>query len=141
MGKYCGVYILPKSHPLADQKMIQLSDLAHVDLVSLPKGTVGRMQIDHLFRTADMEYNPALETSSAVSGLVAAGLGVASVDSFTARTVDRNKIAVCPLESEILYAYGILLPVDRIPSIISKKMADIMVETANTLGNFSNLFQ
>jgi len=66
---------------------------------------------------------------------------VAIVDSFTARTVDRNKIAVCPLESEILYAYGILLPVDRIPSIISKKMADIMVETANTLGNFSNLFQ
>lgn len=141
LGEYRGVCILPKSHPLAEHKSIQLSDLARVDLVGLPKGTVGRMQIDQLFRNANMEYNPVLETSSAVSGLVAAGLGAAIVDPFTARIVDQNKIAVRPLQSEILYAYGMLLPVDRIPSAISKRMADSVVEIVHSFGDFSRLFQ
>lgn len=141
LGNYRGVCILPKSHDLARNKVVQLSDLARVDLVSLPKGTVGRMQIDQLFRTAGLEYNPVLETSSAVTGLVATGLGAAIVDPFTARTADLNKIVVRPLEPEIFYAYGILLPVDRIPSTISKKMADIVVETTNSFGDLSSVIQ
>jgi DNA-binding transcriptional LysR family regulator len=134
---YRGVCILPKHHALADKRIVRLSDLANVDLVGLPNGTVGRMQIDRYFSAVGLGYDPVLETSSAVAGFVAAGLGAAIVDPFTARTVDLSKVAVRPLEPSIAYGYGMFLPVDRIPSAVSKRFTEIVVATARSLDDSS----
>ncbi len=140
-GDYRGVCILPKHHALAGRKNVRLSDLANVDLVGLPNGTVGRMQIDRYFGAAGLDYKPVLETSSAVAGLVAAGLGAAIVDPFTARTVDLSKIAVRPLEPSIVYSYGMFLPVNRIPSAISKRFTEILAATAKSMNDISGTFK
>lgn len=140
LGDYPGVCILPKFHALAEHDVVRLSDLANVNLVGLPNGTVGRMEIDRYFSAAGLAYNLVLETSSAVAGLVAAGLGVAIVDPFSARATDLNKIAVRPLEQKLIYSYGMFLPVDRIPSEISKRMADIVVNTASNLSDLTSTY-
>jgi DNA-binding transcriptional LysR family regulator len=135
LGRYRGVCILPNSHELAGKQVIKLRDLARVDMVGLPNGTVGRTQIDQFFENAGLQYQPSLETSSAILGMVTAGLGAAIVDPFTALTAHPSKIAVRRLEPGIYYSYGMFLPVNRIPSAISKRMTDIVAETANKLGS------
>ncbi len=133
IGNYPGVCILPFDHPLAKKKTLQVKDLSDVGLISLPNGTVGRMHIEQLFASRGMEPAPAIEASSAIAELVAAGLGVAIVDPFTARAARADGIAVRQIEGGVLYRYAILLPANRSPSILSNALAKDIARVAKAI--------
>lgn len=133
IGDFPGVCILPVDHTLAKKKALQIKDLSDIGLISLPKGTVGRMHIDQLFESQGMEPAPAIEASSAIAELVAAGLGAAIVDPFTARAARSDRIVVRQIFGNVLYRYAVLRPVNRSPSILSNELAKTIVRAAKAI--------
>ena len=133
IGVYPGVCILPLDHPLAKRKALRVGDLSDIGLICLPGGTIGRMHIEQLFGSHGMEPAPAIEASSAIAELVAAGLGAAIVDPFTARAARPDRIVVRQIEGDVFYRYGILLPVNKTPSILSKELAKTIARVAKSI--------
>lgn len=133
IGGYPGVCILPSDHPLARKKTLQVKELSQVGLISLPKGTVGRMHIEHLFGSQGLEPAPTIEASSSIAELVAAGLGAAIVDPFTARAARSDRIVVRQIDGNVIYRYAILLPVNKSPSILSNELAKDITQVAKAI--------
>ena len=114
IGRFAGVCVLHKSHKLAKQQKISLSDLAGEALVGLPQGTIGRMRIDQLFATAGIDYKPQFETTAvAVNEFVEDGIGIAIADPFTAKTNSGGNVVVRQLEPTIHYEFAFMFPADR----------------------------
>jgi len=114
IGKFPGVCLVPRRHKLAKANAIRLQDLKNESLVGLPSGTVGRMRIDDLFSNAGIDYKPHVETTAvALNELVAAGIGIAIADPFTARASQSVDFVVRPLKPTIDYEFGLLYPINR----------------------------
>jgi DNA-binding transcriptional LysR family regulator len=114
IGRFAGVCVLHKTHKLAKQQKISLSDLAGEALVGLPQGTIGRMRIDQLFATAGIDYKPQFETTAvAVNEFVEDGIGIAIADPFTAKTNSGGNVVVRQLEPTIHYEFAFMFPADR----------------------------
>ncbi len=71
------VLVAPPSHPLAQRQSLRIEDILQTSLV-LPKQGRQRDQIDHLFRTRDLQPRVAMEVESSelLKRLVAAELGL-----------------------------------------------------------------
>lgn len=131
LGKFSGVCLVPKEHALALRTVISLADLAGEPLVGLSVGTVGRARIDDLFRRAEMRYQPCVETTAvALTECVAAGLGLAITDPFSARAADRGLVVAKPLTPTIDYEFGLLFPLNRGKSALVNNFAEVICECA-----------
>ncbi len=79
------VALIPKTHPLAKAEEIQLVDLRNEGLVLFPKGFVLRDLITNACQQLGFQPNVAFEGEeiTAITGLVAAGLGISLIPEFT----------------------------------------------------------
>ncbi len=114
LGKFSGVCLLPRRHPLASAEKIRLKDLATERMIGLPFGTVGRMRIDELFKSAGLSFAPAIETTAvALNELVAIGSGIAITDPLTSRAASARETVAKPLVPTITYEFALLFPIGR----------------------------
>lgn len=134
IGRYRGVCMLPSAHPLSKKKSLKIQELMPLGLLSLPVGTVGRMQVDRLFDDSELDHTPAIEATGGLTELVSAGLGAAIVDPFTAAIARSDAVAVRKLKQKIYYRYGILFPINRPRSTLSMKLAEVVEQVARRTG-------
>lgn len=126
LGKFSGVCIMPASHRLAAAEVIDLLSLKDEAFIGLPEATIGRMRIDTLFREAGLQYSPILETTAvAINEMVAAGVGIAISDPFTARSAHLSDVCVKPLRPTIQYEFAFLFPRRGSVSRLAERLVDI----------------
>lgn len=94
--------LLPRSHPLASRASLSASDLAGHPLVMCEAGSPHDLLVQALF--AEIGAVPTSSTTVRFAelaiGMVAAGLGLAVVDEFTAMGAECDEVAVRPVRSE-----------------------------------------
>ena len=114
IGKFSGVCILNKAHKLAKKQKIKLTELQGETFVGLPRGTIGRMRIDQLFRDVGIDYKPQFETTAVgLNEFVEKGIGIAIADPFTVRSDSTGNVLVRQLEPTIQYEFAFLFPTNR----------------------------
>lgn len=131
LGRFPCVCLLPKGHRLAKRDTLRLEDLVDEAMVGLPVGTVGRARIDELFRAASLAYRPIVETTAVALGEhVAAGVGNAIMDPFSADVAAGNKTTTRSLSPSLAYEFGLLFPSDRPRSALVGAIADVILDRA-----------
>lgn len=113
LGGFSGVCVMPAGHRLASRRIVPVKALAGTALVGLPDATIGRRRIEAIFAAEGLPYRPQVETTAvALNELVAAGLGIAVTDPFSARSADGDRTVIRPLKPAIMYEYAFLTPID-----------------------------
>jgi DNA-binding transcriptional LysR family regulator len=108
------VLVLPRRHPLAAKRIVQLKDLRGEDVI-LPSGSQPRTWITAAFESVGLKINSTIDTSSAFSTcqLVGHGLGVALVDPFTFELASSFPIVARPVRPAIDFPFGLFFPSNR----------------------------
>ena len=112
------VAVLPASHALARQPVLQLTDFADQPFVSLSANDPYRRIIDARFAEAAVPRTLRMETHSAaaVCAMVEHGLGLAIVNPLTALTAAANgRLVVRRLALSIPFSVAAVLPLYRPP--------------------------
>jgi len=112
------VAVLPASHALARQSVLQLADFADQPFVSLSADDPYRRIIDARFAEAAVPRTLRMETHSAaaVCAMVEHGLGLAIVNPLTALTAAANgRLVVRRLALSIPFSVATVLPLYRPP--------------------------
>lgn len=114
-----GVCILPPRHRLCDQETVDLMMLDGEPLVALQSHNLTRYKMEQAFTSRGLRLRIAVgaETASSLVMLVAAGLGCAIIDPFTARKFEPLGFVTRPLTTKIEFSYGIVRPM-RAQSLI-----------------------
>lgn len=115
LARLNGVCVLPKDHPLAGRTMIGLADIAKEDFVSLGRGTAFRDMTDRAFQDAKVSRRIVIESgySSVVCSLVAAGVGVAILDPFSALDGWRKgNVALSKFDANVPFIVNSLFPLN-----------------------------
>lgn len=110
------IALLPESHPLANEKSIQLDQLRSEKFILFPEGFVLRDIVIQACR--QLGFNPDIsfegEELEAIKGLVSAGLGVSLVPEITLVDGQIRSAATVPVkEPEVRRTVGMIIPVDR----------------------------
>jgi DNA-binding transcriptional LysR family regulator len=108
------ILVLPKRHPLAARRVVQLKDLRREDFI-LPSATQPRAAITAAFESVGLQVSCTIDVSSAFSTcqLVGRGLGVGLVDPFTFELASGFGIVARPVRPAIEFPYGLFFPKDR----------------------------
>lgn len=107
-----GMCIMPATHRLAPQEVVDIADLSGEILVSLgPDGLVQRT-LDRAIAAAGVAVRSRVETplTSIACQLVREGLGVTIGDPFTALAFADQGLVARPFRPRIPFNFGILLP-------------------------------
>lgn len=128
-----GMCIVPSEHPLAAADVVHLRDLHNETLIGLPTSTVWRMRVEAAFDELGLSFVPVIEAQVEIGDLVRAGIGLAIVDPFTARTAQMSGVVVRPLTPTITYEMAILFPVTRAQSRLAQALAAHAQRTAVAL--------
>lgn len=110
------VALLPRSHPLAKNKTINLSQLQEEQFVLFPKGYVLR---DIIVKACNqLGFQPTVsfegEDIDAIKGLVSAGLGVTIIPEVTLlENVPHSTVKVSIVLPEVTRSVGVIIPKDR----------------------------
>jgi DNA-binding transcriptional LysR family regulator len=109
------VLAIPKIHPFAKKRFVSLKDLAGEQMVLPSLGNPNRDLFAAAFDSAHLSYVGAVQTPSALSAcqLVAEGLGLAVVDSFTFAAASRLDIVARPIRPAIKLSFGLFFPANR----------------------------
>jgi DNA-binding transcriptional LysR family regulator len=110
------VLVLPKQHPLAARRVVQLKSLRDEDVIlPSPSGNQPRALIAAAFESAGLKPHSTIDASSAflVCQLVARGLGVGIVDPFTFDLASGLGIVARPLRPAIDFPFGLFFPKNR----------------------------
>ena len=107
-----GVCILPRGHRLCAEPAIDLHMLDNEPLVALQNHNLTRYKMEQAFISRGLRLRVAVgaETISTLVMLVAAGLGCAIVDPFSAIKFERLGLVRRPLLTRIELSYGIVHP-------------------------------
>lgn len=122
-----GVCVLPAEHRLAEKAVIEATDLADEPFISPLPETLSRMRLDRLFDEAGVQRKRRMmesHTAPMICQMVAAGLGVAVTDPFTARAFAHMGIATRPFAPTFEYEYGLLFPSHRPRSRLATEFAE-----------------
>lgn len=111
--------VMPLTHPLAKRDVICVKELRNERIVGPLPPMLSQYECD---AKQSFQHTPTI-TSDCVhirSAMVAAGLGIAVVDTFAARRLgDEGNVAVRPFDESIVYDYVLALPdSDRAPSLL-----------------------
>jgi DNA-binding transcriptional LysR family regulator len=84
------VLVVPANHPLSDRESVKFLEIVQYPLILLKHGRQ-REQIDHLFRSNDVNARVAMEINSSelLKGMIAAGLGLGFLPSTNIRKEER----------------------------------------------------
>jgi len=107
-----GVCLLPEGHRLCDEEAVDLTMLEGEPLVALQSHNLTRYKMEQAFTSRGLRLRVAVgaETASSLVMLVAAGLGCAIIDPFTARKFRPLGLITRPLTTKIDFSYGIVRP-------------------------------
>lgn len=126
-----GVCVLPNDHRLAQNSVVQAAELADEPFISGLPETFSRFRLDRMFEDLGI-HRTTLEietqTSLTMCQMVAAGLGVAVVDPFTAYAFEALGMAIRPFAPSFEFEYGFLFPIRRPTSGLALAFADIVRE-------------
>lgn len=110
-----GKLINAPTPPLAGRKMIGPADLAKESFVSLGRGTAFRDMTDRAFQDAKVSRRIFIESgySSVVCSLVAAGVGIAVLDPFSALDGWRKgNVALSKFDANVPFIVNSLFPLN-----------------------------
>lgn len=134
-----GVCILPPGHRLAEKPIIDAADLADEPFIAPLPEAFSRFRLDRLFEELGIRRNkPMMESHTAftICQMVAAGLGVAVIDPFTAHTFAPFGITIRPFTPTLDYDYGIAYPLRRPRS----RLADALAATVRQVVSENPLY-
>lgn len=102
-------------HPLADRKVVHVSDLDRVDFVALAPEDTTRQEADSHFRAAGVAPKVVIKTpfSTTVCALVLAGLGCGIVDPVTATGFRERGLILRPFLPQMRFRTLLLFPPQR----------------------------
>lgn len=108
-----GVCIFPNGHRFQKLDVVHARDVGDDRVIALLPETLNRFRLDRTFENLGLKLRLAIETqtASALSSFVAAGLGVAVTDPFSARHFMALGNDIRPFEPRIEYEYGALFPI------------------------------
>ena len=104
------VCAVPKGHDLEHARTVTISDLNHVKHISYANSTPLGQMIDQAYSREGLErrFDCEVRHTSTALQMVAAGAGVALVDSFAVLDASRDDIVVRPVDSHLsVKLYGI----------------------------------
>ena len=122
------VCLLPNSHRLAGKKSISAQDLAGENFVSYFEGSIFKSDIDKAFNLAKVDRLTCYEgkTTSAIIGMVGAGLGVSIIGTgFGSGSFDPRCVTV-PFTPAICYNAEVLWSKQRSLSAIQNEFLDMV---------------
>lgn len=129
-----GVCILPTGHHLTKKAVIEAADLAEEPFISPLPEALSRMRLDLLFDEVGVRRKRQMmesHTPMTICQMVAAGLGVAVTDPFTARAFAHLGIAIRPFAPAFEYEYGLLFPLRRPRSRLAQEFAEAAHDCAS----------
>ena len=121
----CGI---PEDHPLARRGKIGPADLEGLPIVSvLPEHEVFA-QTERAFAQQNLPLNIAVETQTmeSVSAFIRHGACIGLLDPFTARRYAGEGISFRPFEPTISYKIALVLPRDRLRSVILEEFVSML---------------
>lgn len=96
------VCLVPRDHRLADRTEVSLHDLKDEDLIGFNEQQFQQAMIERLAERAGVTFRPKLRVRLTVSAffMVANGVGVALLDSFTVQDSPSDRVRIIPLKEE-----------------------------------------
>jgi len=98
-----GVAIVGRRHPLARRKQIKPADFADEHFISLPAGSLNRLEVDSLFRTVPRILSIETLHATTICTLVGKGLGVSIVNPVVARALDLPDVRQIPFSGKVSF--------------------------------------
>ena len=135
------VALLPANHPLADKKVLQLSELRDDSFILFPKGYILRDIIMEACLHQGFQPTVAFEGEDidAIKGLVSAGLGISLVPEITLiDNVPRRTKKIPIAEPEVTRTVGIIVPNERELLPTEKLFYEFVQDFFHTLDQFQN---
>ena len=131
------VCVLPRRHALARKRFIEPKDLDGMPFFSLFKEHLIYYRVASAFAAANAHWNVVAECRffASACSFVAQSWGASIVDPITASDFAQRGIAVRPFYPSIMYDIGILLPVRRPRSRLTK---DFVAEVEQEIGVFTS---
>ena len=126
LGSVPTFVLVPKSLPLASQRLIALSDIAAVPFVATSRSTVLRVMLDELCAREQVSLRIVAEAPNVLTAgrIAEAGVGVAIVDGLTARYVDDSALAIRPWEPGLFFTLGLIEPKGTRPNRLVAPFAE-----------------
>jgi DNA-binding transcriptional LysR family regulator len=126
---------MPESHPLTQCDSVSLTALAQERLIMLPPASLLRRWIDGKFAEVGRAPFVAIESSTMAAACVLAskGLGITIADLFTLNSLDRDGLAVRPLDPPLNATFGYILPTGRRPSPLVLRFIDLVRSAAESV--------
>lgn len=114
-GTWQAVLVLPKRHPLAAKRIVQLRDLRGEAMVLPPIGTTPRAQFDAACESVGLKLDGVIEAPSPffICQVVARGLGLGMADPFTFELASGLGLVARPSQPAIEFRFGFLFPRHR----------------------------
>lgn len=127
--------IVRKDHPLAQQKIIQLSDFKNTPTVELSLGSPLRTRVDYMMQSKGIQRHIAAEarTLNAVFGLVQRGVGIAVVDPFVELLNNPEGIVNLPLAYPVYWDMALYFRNKKPMSAIEEEFVEIVKQESRSL--------
>lgn len=135
--------IVPVDHALAQEKTISIDSLSDIPVIRLMHGLLLRDQLDDMFKSAGIvpRHQCEVASSSLACALVADGGGVTIADELVAGQVDQNRIRVIPITPERWMSFGLLYPINVVPTDACEKFVFVLKTHALKLAEKSNYIE
>ncbi|OZI70932.1 LysR family transcriptional regulator [Bordetella genomosp. 12] len=131
------VCICPYNHPLSRRAFLQIKDLLPYPFISYERSSPFGLMVQSMFEASGEALRPVVEVGSPQNAcaLVQAGVGIALVDQFSARSWAASRFVTRPIEpSPPLKAYLVRLR-DEPMSQISQSFMDTLKEVIHKDGH------
>ena len=127
--------VLPVGHPLADNEVIEIRQMADSPFIYYSEEDGYRRQIDARFEAANIRRPLTVETTTATSigAMVATGIGISIINPLTALAFEGPQLVVRPLSDPIPYTLNIWQPDPVHQSRWSAGFVDAIDETLNDI--------
>ena len=134
------VCVLPNGHPLLSRSVLDVSDFAGQNFVSLAPNDPYRKIVDEMFRRNGIERQLIVETHSAVSvcAMVRQGIGVGIVNPLTAWDFVGHGLHIRPLAVPIPFRVQVVRPLHRPGNVLVERFVTALrEEVAQLMAKFS----
>lgn len=137
IGQAPCVAVLAEDDPLANAPQVAISDLANRRIITLANPYRLRHRIDAALAPTGAPGG-MIETNSSVNAqaLVRAGLGVALLDPLTAFGVPMQGVRALPLDRDIPFFFGVIVPDGQPPTLRLHALAEALRSAARQVPGF-----
>jgi len=135
------VALLPHTHPLADKRLLTISELRDDSFVLFPNGFILREIIVNACRQLGFEPQVSFEGEDidAIKGLVSAGLGVTLIPEITLiDSLPRSTVKIPITEPNVTRTVGVIIPSERELLPTEKLFYEFLGEFFSILDRYQN---